>query len=288
QIGPLGDLRDGADGEALLLGLGGGLRALAQAHADLDAAVAQVQRVGMALGAEADDSDLLALDDGQVGVVVVEDLSHDVLLRCGVRATGRSYRPVSYVVRVGLWMWDAGAVDAARGQDSRLRSVIARPPRPMATWPDFTISRMPKDSSIPSSAVSLSCVPVASMVTESAAASTTFARNICTISSTGVREELSAVTLMRMSSRWTVERASSWTIFSTFTSLLSCLVICSRRRWSTSTTTVMREISGCSVGPTASEEMLYPRRENSAVTRVRTPGLFSTSTESVWLSGVIT
>src|SRR5699024_4499506 len=225
QIGPLGDLRDGADGEALLLGLGGGLRALAQAHADLDAAVAQVQRVGMALGAEADDSDLLALDDGQVGVVVVEDLSHDVLLRCGVRATGRSYRPVSYVVRVGLWMWDAGAVDAARGQDSRLRSVIARPPRPIATSPDFTISRMPKDSSIPSSAVSLSCVPVASMVTESAAASTTFARNICTISSTGVREELSAVTLMRMSSRWTVERASSWTIFSTFTSLLSCLVI---------------------------------------------------------------
>ena len=104
--------------------------------------------------------------------------------------------------------------------------------------------------------MSLSCVPVASIVTESEAASTTFARNICTISSTGVRVELSAVTLMRISSRWTVWRGSSWTILRTLTSLLSCLVICSSRCCSTSTTTVMREISGCSVGPTASEEML--------------------------------
>jgi len=44
---------------------------------------------------------------------------------------------------------------------------------------------------------------------------------------------------------------------------------------------VMREISGRSVGPTASESMLNPRRENSAATRASTPGLFSTSTESV-------
>src|SRR5699024_9273116 len=89
---------DGAHGQALLLGLRGGLRALPQADPDLDAAVAQVQRMGVALGSEADDGDLLALDDGQVGVVVVEDLSHDVLLRCGVRATGRSYRRVSWMV----------------------------------------------------------------------------------------------------------------------------------------------------------------------------------------------
>src|SRR5699024_538711 len=257
QIRPLGHLGDGAHGQALLLGLRGGLRALPQADPDLDAAVAQVQRVGVALGAEADDGDLLALDDGQVGVGVVEDLSHDVLLRCGVRATGRSYRRVSWMVSGRLSCGDGRSAGAERAaQPSRLRSVIARPPRPMATSPDFTISRMPKDSSIPSSAVSLSCVPVASMVTESAAASTTFARNICTISSTEVRVALSAVTLMRISSRCTVVRASNWTILSTLTSLLSCLVICSSRCCSTSTTTVMREISGCSVGPTAREEML--------------------------------
>ena len=43
---------------------------------DLDAGVAQVQRVGVALGAVADDGNLAALDDRQVGVVVVEHFSH--------------------------------------------------------------------------------------------------------------------------------------------------------------------------------------------------------------------
>ena len=46
---------------------------------------------------------------------------------------------------------------------------------------------------------------------------------------------------------------------------------------------VQREISGSSVGPTASELMLKPRREKSAATRVRTPGLSSTSTDRVCL-----
>src|SRR5215469_11834300 len=67
-------------------------------------------------------------------------------------------------------------------------------------------------------------------------------------------------------------------------SLLSCLVTCSSGCSSQFTTIVMREISSCSVGPTASESMLKPRRENRPAMRTRTPGLFSTSTESVcWL-----
>src|SRR6185437_17064993 len=52
---------------------------------------------------------------------------------------------------------------------------------------------------------------------------------------------------------------------------------------STLTTMVIRETSSCSVGPTASESMLKPRRENSPAIRTRTPGLFSTSTDSVCL-----
>ena len=43
----------------------------------------------------------------------------------------------------------------------------------------------------------------------------------------------------------------------------------------------MRESVGSSVTPTASESMLNPRRANSDDTRVSTPGLFSTRTESV-------
>ena len=62
--------------QALGLGLGAALRARLQADADVDARVAQGQRVGVALAAVADDRHVLALDQGQVGVVVVEHLSH--------------------------------------------------------------------------------------------------------------------------------------------------------------------------------------------------------------------
>src|SRR5664279_398175 len=57
---------------------------------------------------------------------------------------------------------------------------------------------------------------------------------------------------------------------------------CSPTRCSTATTMVIRDTSGFSVGPTASEWMLNPRRENSDDTRASTPGLFSTRTDSVW------
>ena len=42
-----------------------------------------------------------------------------------------------------------------------------REPRPMATVPDFTISRIPKGSRLVSSASSFAWVPVASMTTAS-------------------------------------------------------------------------------------------------------------------------
>jgi hypothetical protein len=48
--------------------------ALAQADGHLDAGVVQVEGVGVALRAVADDGDLLALDEGEVGVLVVIDL----------------------------------------------------------------------------------------------------------------------------------------------------------------------------------------------------------------------
>src|SRR5699024_2998419 len=58
-------------------------------------------------------------------------------------------------------------------------------------------------------------------------------------------------------------------------------VTCSSGLDSTSTTTVIREISGYSVGPTAREWILNARRANRAETRVSTPGLFPTRTERV-------
>ena len=65
-------------------------RALAQRDRDvLDAAVAQVQRVGVALAAVADDGDLLALDQVQVGVAIVVD-AH------GLTPDSAGHRPVDF------------------------------------------------------------------------------------------------------------------------------------------------------------------------------------------------
>ena len=78
DVGPGDRLGDRLDGQARFLGLGHGGGALAQADDDLHTGVAQVQSVSVSLGTVADDGDLLGLDDGQVGVVVVELLScHD-------------------------------------------------------------------------------------------------------------------------------------------------------------------------------------------------------------------
>ena len=76
QVGLLRCLARGEDAQALGLGLVAALRAGLQADPDVDAGVAQGQRVGVALAAVADDRDVLALDQAQVGVVVVEHLSH--------------------------------------------------------------------------------------------------------------------------------------------------------------------------------------------------------------------
>ena len=75
DVGPGHGLGDRLDGQPGLLGLGDGAGALTQAHHDLHAGVPQVEGMGVALGAVADDRDLLGLDDAQVRVVVVELLS---------------------------------------------------------------------------------------------------------------------------------------------------------------------------------------------------------------------
>jgi hypothetical protein len=72
HVGPFGGFRHLEHLERLALRLLDAVGALAQRHRDLlDAGIAQVERMGMALAAVADDGDLLALDQVQVGVAVV-------------------------------------------------------------------------------------------------------------------------------------------------------------------------------------------------------------------------
>ena len=73
------------DPQAVGLGLGAALGALRQTDADVDARVAQVLRVGVALAAVAEDRDLLGLDDREVGVGVVEQLGHGGVLLSEMR-----------------------------------------------------------------------------------------------------------------------------------------------------------------------------------------------------------
>ena len=72
EVGPFGGLGDFHHLEAggfRLLGRG---RTLAERNGDfLDAGILQVERMGVALAAIADDDDLLALDQVQVGVAIV-------------------------------------------------------------------------------------------------------------------------------------------------------------------------------------------------------------------------
>lgn len=91
DVGLGGRLGGGHHAQALLLGLGLGLRTLVQTDSDVDTRVTQRQRVGVALAAVSDDRDLAALDDGQVGIVVVEQLGHwvfSLVCRCCVPPYG--------------------------------------------------------------------------------------------------------------------------------------------------------------------------------------------------------
>ena len=76
DVGPLGGLGHGLDGETGLLGVGPVLGALPQADAHVAAGVLQVEGVGMALGAVADDGDLLAVEVAELAVFLIIHFCH--------------------------------------------------------------------------------------------------------------------------------------------------------------------------------------------------------------------
>lgn len=68
---------DGPDRQARLAGRFGGPAALIQADHHVDAAFLQVQRMGVALAAVADDGDRLALHDIPVDILIVKYFCHN-------------------------------------------------------------------------------------------------------------------------------------------------------------------------------------------------------------------
>ncbi len=79
DVGPFGDFGDSINDEAGFAGALGVGGAGAEAYAYVDSGVLEVEGVGVALGAVADDGDFLCLDEGEVCVCVVVCLSHGVV-----------------------------------------------------------------------------------------------------------------------------------------------------------------------------------------------------------------
>src|SRR5260370_17853336 len=84
HISPGRSLRGRVDGQPFLFGFGAGSATFRETNADRDAAIAQVQRVGVALRPVTNDGDLFRLNEGKVRRIVVIKISHAVPLvgRC--------------------------------------------------------------------------------------------------------------------------------------------------------------------------------------------------------------
>src|SRR6478752_48151 len=143
-------------------------------------------------------------------------------------------------------------------------------------------STMPKGASRSEIASSLLGAPATWMVIDSKPTSSILASKIAASSVICERRSGVAFTVTSMSSRSTASSGCSSAIFSTGINLLSCLVICSSGADSASTTIVIRLKRSSSVGLTANDTMLNPRRANRPATRESTPNLFSTSTLRMW------
>ena len=76
DVSQLGSFGHGVDLETVLLSDGPGLAALAQADDDVTAGIPEILSVGMALGAVADDRDLLAVELIQVAILLIIHLCH--------------------------------------------------------------------------------------------------------------------------------------------------------------------------------------------------------------------
>jgi hypothetical protein len=105
-------------------------------------------------------------------------------------------------------------------------------------------------------ASSFSGVPAIIRVIASYPTSRIFASKIDASSVTCDRASAVPLIVTSISSRSTASESASSLILITGMSLLSCLVICSSGDSSTLTTIVIRDMSFCSVAPTASDWML--------------------------------
>src|SRR5579875_250600 len=190
-----------------------------QSHPHVHPAVAQVERMGMALAAVSDHRNLMGSQRGQVGVAVEKYLH--------------------------------GAISFAR------RPPLSWTERAIAILPERTISLIPNGRNRLIKPLIFSLSPVSSTVVERGPISTIRPRKAETIESNSERVRSSTATRTITSSRSMVSTSLKSTILITETSLLSCLLICSSTWSSPDVTSTMRDTVG-SIGSslTVSDSML--------------------------------
>ena len=239
-------LGEGLDGEPGVLGGRPGRAPVAQPDLDVDAGVAQVERVRVALAAVAEDGDL-AVQEIDVAFAV-DGCCHGVPFgTSGVRVE---------VGARGPWTRGRGrcgpcgrALEAVRAESSSKESSCSGDP---------TTSKMIESG--PRSATR---------------ASKTSARAISSARRLGGRVDLDEreLALDRLAG---LERRDAEDVHELVHLLLDLL----ERLGGAVDVSVMRETSWRSVGPTARLSMLKPRRANMFETRASAPGRFSTRTET--------
>src|SRR6266550_4474072 len=249
DVGPFCRLGIGHDLEAGILGLCRRGRARAQRNDDvLDAAVAQIVGMGVALAAIADDGNLLRLDQIHIRVAVVinphlpaplESIHHE-----GTKVTKKKVLPRRpqrlRSVRRGL-LYDLSASSASsavkccpscssclRGENRENRHSNCPGPRAIATVPVRDTSTRPKGSISVMKALSFSLDPVISNTKLSVVESTTRARKISARRNDSIRASPLPATLISAISRSTEGPSSvkSCTLC-TGTRRDSCALICS-------------------------------------------------------------
>src|SRR5262245_2168773 len=239
HVGPLGGLGDLLNGELFALGLLDALRALAQRHRHLlDPGIAQIERMGVTLAAIADDGDLLALDQVQVGVAVVVNTHGrsapcSICHRCRMRINGKRQRKSS-------------------------APYIPSGPRPIATTPVRATSTKPIGSIRLMKLSILSVPPVISKTKLSVVASITRARKASASRSASMRDSPLLRTLTMASSRWSAGPATVMSMTRWIGTMRSTwFLICSITIGVPRVTMVMRErCFSCSVSDTVSESIL--------------------------------
>src|SRR3569833_2280445 len=149
----------------------------------------------------------------------------------------------------------------------------------MPDTPERTVSRMVPAPTASRKASSLSPVPVSSITMVAGVTSMMRPRKMSVTRLSSLRAAPSARTLISIISRSMCGPSVSSISFTTSTSLLSCLTICSTMSSEPRVTMVMRDSDWSSVGATVSDSMLSPRAENRPATRDSAPDSFSSRIE---------